>query len=74
MKKILELMNPNKKNMQHQNGISSVRYCASELSYSPRYLGDIVKKATGCADIVYIHSFIVEKSKNTFICNYLINL
>jgi len=53
-----------KKNMQHQRGIPSVRYCAAELSYSPRYLGDIVKKVTGSTAIAYIHSFVVEKSKS----------
>ena len=50
--------------MQHQKGIPSVRYCAAELSYSPRYLGDIVKKVTGSTAIAYIHSFVVEKSKS----------
>lgn len=42
-------------------GVPSVQYCASELAYSPRYLGDMIHKATGGTAIGYIHSFVVER-------------
>ncbi len=44
-------------------GIPSVQYCAGRLAYSPRYLGDIIHKATGGTAIGYIHSFVVEQGK-----------
>ena len=34
-------------NKQSGLGVPSVQYCASELAYSPRYLGDMIHKATG---------------------------
>ena len=45
-------------------GVPTVRYCASVLAYSPRYLGDMIRKATNEPAISYIHSFIVEMGKN----------
>ena len=44
-------------------GIPSVQYCAGRLAYSPRYLGDVIHKATGGTAIGYIHSFVVEQGK-----------
>ena len=49
---------------QLELGVPSVSYCASELAYSPRYLGDMIHKATGGTAIGYIHSFVVEKGKS----------
>ncbi len=45
-------------------GVPSVSYCASQLAYSPRYLGDMIHKATGGTAIGYIHSFVIEKGKS----------
>ena len=45
-------------------GVPSVQYCAGELAYSPRYLGDVIHRATGGTAIGYIHSFVVEQGKN----------
>jgi AraC-like DNA-binding protein len=45
-------------------GIPSVQYCAGELAYSPRYLGDVIHRATGGTAIGYIHSFVIEQGKN----------
>ena len=45
-------------------GIPSVQYCAGELAYSARYLGDVIHKATGGTAIGYIHSFVIEQGKN----------
>ena len=44
-------------------GVPSVRYCAERLAYSPRYLGDVIHRATGGTAIGYIHSFVVEQGK-----------
>ena len=51
-------------NKQSGLGVPSVQYCASELAYSPRYLGDMIHKATGGTAIGYIHSFVVERGKS----------
>ena len=51
-------------NKQSDLGVPSVQYCASELAYSPRYLGDMIHKATGGTAIGYIHSFVVERGKS----------
>ena len=49
---------------QSSKGIPTVQYCASELAYSPRYLGDMIHKATGGSAIGYIHGFVVERGKS----------
>ena len=49
---------------QMETGIPSVRYCADQLAYSPRYLGDVIHKFTGGTAIGYIHSFVIEQGKN----------
>ena len=50
--------------LQLDLGVPSVRYCAGELAYSARYLGDVVHRATGGPAIGYIHSFVIEQGKN----------
>ncbi len=45
-------------------GVPTVQYCAGELAYSARYLGDVIHKATGGTAIGYIHSFVTEQGKN----------
>ena len=45
-------------------GIPSVRYCAKQMAYSPRYLGDVIHKSTGGTAIGYIHSFVIEQGKS----------
>ena len=49
---------------QMELGIPNVQYCAGELAYSARYLGDVIHKATGGTAIGYIHSFVIEQGKN----------
>ena len=49
---------------QLDRGVPSVRYCADQLAYSARYLGDVIHKATGGTAISYIHSFVTEQGKN----------
>ncbi len=45
-------------------GVPSVQYCAGELAYSARYLGDVLHKATGGTAIGLIHSFVINQGKN----------
>lgn len=46
-----------------EDGIPSVRFCASCLHLSPNYFGDRIKKETGRSAQEYIHDFIVNKAK-----------
>ena len=50
--------------MQIDLGVPSVRYCAEQLAYSPRYLGDVIHKSTGGTAIGYIHSFVIDQGKS----------
>jgi len=50
--------------MQIDLGVPSVRYCAEQLAYSPRYLGDVVHQSTGGTAIGYIHSFVIDQGKS----------
>ena len=45
-------------------GVPSVHYCAEQLAYSPRYLGDVIHRSTGGTAIGYIHSFVIDQGKN----------
>lgn len=46
-----------------EEGIPSVRFCASCLHISPNYFGDLIKKEAGKSAQEYIHAFIVDKAK-----------
>ncbi len=54
-------------------GLPSVRYCAEQLSYSPRYLGDVIHKSAGGTAIGYIHSFVIEHGKDLLMNGHNIN-
>lgn len=54
-------------------GVPTVQYCADQLAYSARYLGDVVRKATGGTAIGYIHSFVIEQGKNLLMNGHNIN-
>lgn len=54
-------------------GVPSVQYCANQLAYSARYLGDVVHRATGGTAIGYIHSFVIEQGKNLLMNGHNIN-
>jgi len=58
---------------QLELGVPSVQYCASELAYSPRYLGDVIHKATGGTAIGYIHSYVIDQGKNLLMNGHNIN-
>lgn len=49
---------------QYDEGIPSVYYCATELAYSTRHFGELVRRATGSTAIDYIHSYIVDRGKS----------
>ena len=58
---------------QLELGVPSVQYCAQQLAYSARYLGDVIHKATGGTAIGYIHSFVIEQGKNLLMNGHNIN-
>lgn len=48
-------------------GLPSVHYCADELSLSPNYLSDLLKKETGKSAQEHIHLFVIEKAKTNLL-------
>jgi len=50
--------------LQHEKGLPTVSYCASELAYSARYFGDMIHQATGGTAIGYIHNFVIDLAKS----------
>ncbi len=58
---------------QLETGIPSVKYCAGEMAFSARYLGDVIHKATGGTAIGYIHSFVIEQGKNLLMNGHNVN-
>lgn len=48
-------------------GLPSVNHLGNELSLSPYYLSDLLKKETGRNTIEHIHFFIIEKAKNSLL-------
>ena len=48
---------------QLELGVPSVNYCAEQLAYSARYLGDVINRSTGGTAIGYIHAFVIEQGK-----------
>ena len=59
---------------QRQEGLPSVKYCASELCLSPGYFGDIVRGALGESPKDYIRNFIVRRAKNLLLGGQSITL
>ena len=45
-------------------GVPTVKYCGAELSMSPNYLSDLLKKETGKNAQEHIHSYVLSKAKN----------
>ena len=54
-------------------GVPSVQYCAGQLAYSARYLGDVIHKTTGGTAVGYIHSFVIEQGKNLLMNGHNVN-
>ena len=47
-----------------QKGLPSVKYLANELSISPNYLGDLMKRETGKSPLEHIQEKLIDLSKN----------
>lgn len=47
---------------QLQNGLPTVRYCASQLCLSAGYFGDLTRETTGMTAINYIHRFVILRA------------
>lgn len=58
---------------QLDSGVPSVQYCAGQLAYSARYLGDVIHKTTGGTAIGYIHSFVIDQGKNLLMNGHNVN-
>lgn len=50
-------------NLPIEKGLPTVAYCAKQLSLSPNYFGDLVKKSTGHTAKEHIHMAVVERVK-----------
>lgn len=49
---------------QHQHGLPTVAYCASQMAYSPHYFGDLIHRYTGTTAINYIHTYVINTGKS----------
>ncbi|HEY9049392.1 MAG TPA: AraC family transcriptional regulator [Ohtaekwangia sp.] len=49
------------------NGLPTVKYIASELAISSRYLSDLLKQETGRAALEHIHIFLIDEAKNMLV-------
>jgi AraC-like DNA-binding protein len=58
---------------QLELGVPTVQYCARELAYSPRYLGDVIHKVTGGTAIGHIHSYVIDQGKNLLMNGHNVN-
>lgn len=54
-------------NLPIEQGLPSVAYCAQQLSLSPNYFGDLVKKTTGHTAKEHIHVAVVERVKHLIV-------
>lgn len=50
-------------NLPEEKGLPTVGYCARQLSLSPNYFGDLIKKTTGHTAKEHIHMAVVERVK-----------
>jgi AraC-like DNA-binding protein len=47
-----------------KDGLPTVKYMASQLTISPRYLSDLLKQETGKTALEHIHILLIEEAKN----------
>jgi AraC-like DNA-binding protein len=50
-----------------EKGIPTVSFFATEMNFSPSYFSDLIKKETGRSAQDHIHSFIIERAKNSLL-------
>ena len=48
----------------HRKGLPTVKFLASELNLSSRYLSDLLKQETGKTALEHIHIFLIDEAKN----------
>ena len=48
--------------LQHEQGLPTVSYCASQLCLSAGYFGDLLREATGDTAITLIHRYIIRRA------------
>lgn len=63
--KFTEILKLYFENKNHEsNGLPTVKYMASELAISPKYLSDLLKAETGKTALEHIHIFLIGEAKN----------
>lgn len=50
-------------------GLPTVKFMASQLSISPKYLSDLLKQETGRTALDHIHIFLINEAKNLLMSN-----
>lgn len=51
-------------NLQKDNGLPSIQYCADALCMSANYLGDVIKRMSGETAGNYIRRIVIQEAKN----------
>lgn len=52
---------------QHESGLPTVQYMASQLHFSPRYLSDLLQHETGKSALEHIHLYIISQAKHLLV-------
>jgi YesN/AraC family two-component response regulator len=55
--------------MFEENGSPSMEYFAEKVSWSPKYLSDLLKKETGYGIKDHLNNFVVDKAKSLLMNN-----
>jgi AraC family transcriptional regulator, transcriptional activator of pobA len=50
-----------------KNGLPTVKYIASQLNLSPKYLSDLLKQETGKTALELIHLYVISEAKNMIV-------
>ena len=55
------------KSTEKRRGLPTVRYIASQLHHSPKYLSDLLKQETGKTSLELIHLYVISEAKNMLV-------
>ena len=55
------------RDLQRQNGLPGVKYCASELCLSPSYFGDVVRSVSGESPTQVIRRYLIDRAKSLLV-------
>ena len=66
------LANYYEQGLQQQYGLPNVRYCASELCFSPSYLGDVIRGITGDSPTRIIQRFLIDRAKSLLVAGHTV--